>query len=49
MQVQPEHPDSEAAGGQYPEAGSIAGRGASEDRPSERSAGQGAAGSAGDT
>lgn len=48
VQVQPEHPDAEAAGGQHREAGGIVGRGAPEDRPSPGRAGQGAAVPAGD-
>lgn len=49
LQVQPEHSDAEGAGGRHPEAGSLAGGRAPEGWPAERGAGQGAAGSAGDT
>lgn len=48
LQVQPEHSDAEGAGGRHTEAGSLAGRRASEDGPAQRGAGQGAACSAGD-
>ena len=48
LQVQPEHPDAEGAGGRHPEAGGLAGRRAAAGRPAQRGAREGAAGSAGD-